>query len=741
MSLSGKQSPLSINLISELIQDNGITTLQLQLLGRSLNAVSFTHQPGIIFNPGDTVIIANATPSTYNTTVGVVYVSIDHKTTVLYPIDGIALGAYVSGGTIAMASAPATTKNITAAERQYEPGSMITGTVLNKLEQAMRMAYTIQADTDISDTTMGNLQNIGNTTIPVLGNSKPNSYTGSYSISEGRYGFFALPAETLTNEYILTTGSLTEFCYNFNTCYSFKTQSNNIIASMANSTDYLGGIYSNMNDLTTSDITGVNLATVYWGQDLINLGRALDLTRMDSFGKPSTLLQTLVTNNALTRNVSLGLITVGLTTEELGNIIGNLTIPTVEQEKKLYSGFSIIVGPDLTEVCTLLNVQTAGLSQLSDLLNPKSMFPNSYKSLTVPKYNSVPMETNSKTYYLIYDKGSINTSLRSFGSNLFGLVPDEVAIAAGAFSTSMLQIKNIGRMNIEKFAQVVTNLETTKLLSVNGTSVPVDVPVVQSSLATIALGSGTYGTYRMVDFFGLLSGISYNFNQIKTYITMLQTSTLSGIYQDMIDLIEAPSSVKNTALQILIDNANTEINSIMNSNATKASALNALYENVGTLLLIERNARALAMPTNENITTSVQDIYGFVNNMGLYAVDTSDGESAQVLESLANTATVGGQSLIALMRELRNAYRLGLTGGVLDNNISNQVPVTVGNGLGIPRVTGASNVPGSFAGSSQTNLIPPSLDIFNISTTLLPATLTPDEAIDEVVRNNCTCWE
>lgn len=742
MSLSGKQSPLSINLISQLIQNQGITTLQLEMLGRSFNAVAYTHQSGLTFTTGDIVTIAGVNPSGYNTTSGVVYVSIDDITTVLYPIDGAILPPYVSGGTIAMTSAPGNTKNITAVELEYEPGSLVTGTVLDKLQKAMRMAYTIQGSTDITNTTMANLQNIGAGYILALGNGKPESYTDSYTVSEGRYGFLALPAETLTNEYFFITGNLTEFCYNFNTCYSFKTQSNNIIASMANSTDYLNGIYSNMNDLTTSDVTGVNLATVYWGQDLIKLGRALDLSRIETFGQPSSLLQTLVANNALTRNVSLALLAAGLTTEELGNIIGNLALPTVDQEKRIYSGFSLIVGPDLTEVCTLLNVQTEGLLQLSDLLNPKLMFPNSYKSLTVPKYNSMPMETNSKTYYLIYDSGSVNTALRSFGSNLFGLVPDEIAITAGSFSASMLQIKNIARMNIEKFAQVVTNLETTKLLAVNGTSVPVDVPVVDTALSTIALGSGTYGTYRMVDFFGLLSGLNYNFYQIKSYITQLQTPTLSSIYQDMIDLIEAPSSVKDADLQVLINQANVEIMTIFNNKNKTAKALNQLYENVGTLLLIERNARALAMPTTENITTSVQDIYAFVNNMAQYAVDTSTGETAQVLESLANTATIGGQSLIALMRESRNAYRLGLAGGILDNNISNQVPVTVGNGLGIPRVTGASTVPGSFAGSSATNLVPPNLDIFNISATpLLPSTLTPEEAIDQVVRDNCTCWE
>jgi hypothetical protein len=113
----------------------------------------------------------------------------------------------------------------------------------------------------------------------------------------------------------------------------------------------------------------------------------------------------------------------------------------------------------------------------------------------------------------------------------------------------------------------------------------------------------------------------------------------------------------------------------------------------------------------------------------------------QVLEAIANTSTIGGQALIALLREIRNAQRLGLAGLELDNNISNQLPVTSGNGLGIPKVTGAAQTPGSFAGSSETNLIPQNLDIFNISTAIKPSTVAPPTALQDVIDCYCDCWD
>jgi hypothetical protein len=84
-----------------------------------------------------------------------------------------------------------------------------------------------------------------------------------------------------------------------------------------------------------------------------------------------------------------------------------------------------------------------------------------------------------------------------------------MATAAGAFSVSMQQVKNISSIPIEKFAQVVTNIETINGLQINGTSVPVDTTLVSGSLPLIALGSGPYGTYTMSDFFGCMTGLPY----------------------------------------------------------------------------------------------------------------------------------------------------------------------------------------------------------------------------------------
>ena len=117
-----------------------------------------------------------------------------------------------------------------------------------------------------------------------------------------------------------------------------------------------------------------------------------------------------------------------------------------------------------------------------------------------------------------------------FGSYLDGILPPAIATSAGAFSVSMQQITNISSIPIEKFAQIVTNIETIAGLTVNGTNVPVDNTLVSGSLPLIALGSGPYGTYTMSDFFGCMTGLPYIGIDINGLMNSIETPALINIY-------------------------------------------------------------------------------------------------------------------------------------------------------------------------------------------------------------------
>jgi hypothetical protein len=309
---------------------------------------------------------------------------------------------------------------------QYTPGSIITITSLLPLTYAIQDAYTRG---QVNSTTYNNLIAIGANIIPGMGNSPPTTFnwTGypnwasnyTYTNSVTQWGYTRLFALQAYNEFnynsglSLDSGAYKDFLSGFMSTYSFIEYSNDAILAVNNSQEFLDGTYSNMDDLITADITGVSIATTIFGQDLIISGKAINLQYIATFGLPSNLLATLKNNNAITKSVTLALIASGITIPELNEILSNFESIAREQERKMYSAFSIIVGQDLNDILVSLNCKTAGIESLADLLNPKKLFPNSYLTLTVPVYNTLGGPANSKIYYPIYVNDGLNSQLRS----------------------------------------------------------------------------------------------------------------------------------------------------------------------------------------------------------------------------------------------------------------------------------------------------------------------------------------
>ena len=634
----------------------------------------------------------------------------------------------------------------------YTKGSVVADTVLSVLSDVTDLVYQKIG----VGTVYNNLISIGSSTIPALGNSKPSTYTRTYDGQLARYGWLRTIPYQAHNEFYINNGSYSDFINTLSTCYSKKNQLNEPINAAINSETFLDGIYSNMNDLITSDITGVSLSTFYWGQDLIASGKVIDLTTISTFGEPVNLLKTLYKNNALTKSVNLALLSAGLSSTVITQLVEGQQA-TLDQQRVIYAAFCLILGNDLKEVLIPLNCQTPGLNSLADLLSIRSLFPNSYQTLTYPKFNGTVQPTNSKTYYLIFSNGAPNLSMNpSLGDRLRTMVPPDIAFTADAFSTSMLQIRNIQTMNIEKFSQVVMNLENvTGLTNVNGTSKPTNTLMSNSILNTLAKGSSNNGTYNMCDFFGSMTNLHYQWAELKTKITNAQSSNLQNIYNQMYAVM---NSLDYSTMQILIDRANAEIATIKSTKPDIANQLNTTYNLFGTYLQKEQDARSFALPGIADLTSSYLDTVSFTQSIDLYAQETEIKGMAVVLENISDTSTIGGNNTIAAMREARNARRLGQTGAEQDNNVNSPselvLPRPTGkttselpiqgytNGVNtsmIPIITGAATVPGSFAGSKETMLIPDNLSILVQPSS--ETVLTPDQSIQEVVLCNCDCWD
>ena len=121
-----------------------------------------------------------------------------------------------------------------------------------------------------------------------------------------------------------------------------------------------------------------------------------------------------------------------------------------------------------------------------------------------------------------------------FGSYLYDILPDDQAVLAGAFATSMGQVRNLNMVDLQRFAQVVFALETNNGLPLtNGSDIPADKFLVDEALIKIALGSGVYGQYNMSDFFGCMSGLPLPLVDVMNGIKLLQTDKLENIYKEL----------------------------------------------------------------------------------------------------------------------------------------------------------------------------------------------------------------
>lgn len=788
----------------------------------------------------------------------------------------------------------------------YTFGDLVNGTCLNLLTWAINDGWLRGPDnsnTTLTNTTYNNLISIGSTTIPALGNSKPSTYdqvdpagiwsglgypaTTGYAISGNtgqgqsaswfpydttnpnasvtQWGYIRLHALQGWNEFNWNGTTVTasspeykEFCSSFMTADSWLTSTNKAVMAAQNAKTFLDGTYSNMNDLTSADIAGVSLSTNKFGQDLINLGKAINLSRIDAFGLPSVLLGTLAANSAVIQDLTLALLATGLTTTEIAQITsGTIPFVTPDQEKKIYTAFLLIAGENLAQILAPLQCVTQGFETLADLLDVKKLFPTSYSTLTVPMYNDqLGLPTNSKTYYLIYDNGGVNSALTTpamneyvglqipagappvydnslspenytdlspgFGSYLTGILPQELAVPAGAFSFTMRQIRNIEQVDFLKFAKATQSMETMQGLNlVNGTSKPTDETLATDATDILALGCGPHGTYTYSDFFGCMSGLPYPWDLIKNKIGYLQTTKLLNIYQELflattweqatvtvqytvsagptytvtgltinnpgggygrgtaVDpvitisnggsgvgivgrdstvagsngsgnfgritsvsltnagtpggviptaTIQAPpiatlpvsasgavstsgvnvpagtvgwQAPMNAVVQAYIDQANLEIAAIQTAQPKLTQLLQTYWNILGAQLTSEQRARAMAIapvpiPKDDFQNPYPAMIQTFVDSIPTYAQDTLPNMSAQTLENISDLSIVGGQSIVAMMRQERNQVRLQDAGIELDNNISDQLSPTESrllttNGTSPTAVTGIAS--------------------------------------------------
>jgi len=383
-----------------------------------------------------------------------------------------------------MAESTATPLQLTAGVGFYAGNAITANTDLanniasyNALTPIANLVYTIgQAASNVSlsigASTLANLKSLGANVsgnyCPALGDSVPSNI--SWTVGNAGY---ATSITTSSSTY-LGSGDFGKFAQAFGAAQGYISLTNRVITSAANanSTDYLGPTFNNMNDLISADIWKINLAGPAFGADLALCGDIFALDNIEYLGTPAGLLNQIAKKgnmiNGSTPCVTAALQAQGLTEQDIANLV-NINVesffnPTgLNQnafdtlQKNAYPAFLNVSGSCLQDVLDILNSTLPNIANMADLLNPVKLFPTSYVSMTLPTPNGPILifdldgSTNSQIEPVI-NSGSVSVT---GCEDLAKIIPPGWAAAARAIQIAFQQIKGISVISVPQLASIL----------------------------------------------------------------------------------------------------------------------------------------------------------------------------------------------------------------------------------------------------------------------------------------------
>jgi hypothetical protein len=539
------------------------------------------------------------------------------------------------------------------------------------------------------------LDTLAANSVPAFSNSVPAAYSS----------LGTQMTDVITAQATLDSGSgdLSKFVQALNLASSYGRLTNQFINSAVNSQTYLGGTFTSTNDMITGDITTINLATPAFGQDLLNLGKLIDLSTPETLGSPLALIQSIVTVTGNLPVLSLLLLAEGVSQE----IVLNLTDPTISVtnsvQKLMYQAMTKIEGNNLDQILKVLNITTVNIITMADLLNPVKLFPNSYLSLTV-------VTTNGPRAIYVDSTGAVNTNLIlelpqyvivAYNA-LEQIIPADQALANKSLAVALSQVNGIRNTALPTFGNTVTAMQTTRDLPlVTALSSAVPASVADYYTSTLAVGNGPNGTIRIVDIMGLVAGWIATDAFVRTVeiFATMNLEQLTLIYQTMVDCLDGsygpidsgpiiipvglpcagtyvgtdiatppdppewdPTAI-SLAIACLTGSAATEINNLEITYPTETSELNTLWANMSQQVVTEQTLQPIVnLDFSALQANNKNSIYSFIFNLPGYGSQTEEGGIAWFLEAMANLTTLGGQAVIGCLREGRNLSALSLSG-------------------------------------------------------------------------------
>jgi len=322
------------------------------------------------------------------------------------------------------------------------------------------------------------------------------------------------------------------------------------------------------------------------------------------------------------------------------------------------------------------------------------------------------------------------------------IIPPDQALANKALSVALQQVSGILHTPLPIFANTVSNLQTTNnlpLVSSQTTAVPPSVANYYTS--TLAKGTGTNGDVMITDMIGLAAGwvATDAFNQTVSIFSTMNLSQLTLIYETMYHALNGdygptdsgpliiPSGLPcagtytgtevdtpnptpppayfvsydptaiGLAMSCLLGSVATEVANLEAEYPIQTSQLNTLWNSMAQQIVTENSLQVTAKLDYATLTANDKNaIYGFIFSLPSYGTQTEQGGVVWFLENMADLTTLGGQAVVASLREGINQKALSAS-GIQTNSMIPADP--------IPPPPQANLIPGTYSSTSATNLV------------------------------------
>jgi hypothetical protein len=301
-------------------------------------------------------------------------------------------------------------------------------------------------------------------------------------------------------------------------------------------------------------------------------------------------------------------------------------------------------------------------------------------------------------------------------NQLKNIVPADQALASKALQAGLEQVKNIRDTTLPAVSDAAVGLETTKGLDgISDLTAPLPANVIAYFQTQFYNGSGPFGTLYLTDVIGTPTGciVSPSLQSVSSTLNTMTVegdfATLTGnqqVYATMETAISGvwtaddpmnpgnfyttipggwvasgtygPANSAGESIQDAFTSGLTPamvsvVGVIVAANPVQVANTTSAFGNICVSLITENTNLNLADVQFANLLAN-QAPWSLVYGLASDGLDTTEGGSAYVLQSLANLTTQGGQAIIATMREARNQARLSTAGLETDITVSDTGP-------------------------------------------------------------------